>query len=336
MSHSNLSVAKPAESSQGTHSIKNLPINLFGSVMGLAGLSLAWRLASPGLSEASIFGVILAEFIGMLSALVFVLLAVGYTSKWIKHPEAVKAEFSHPVTGNFFGTVTIALLLLSAIAMSYSTLLGQVLWAVGSGLTVLLAAVVVFRLLSGGREAQLAVPAWLIPGVAALDIAVTGAHMPMAWAHELNLFAIAMGSTLAVVLFNRIFARLIHEPAMAKGMTPSLMVMVAPFAVGFLAYVNVFGAVDRFASVLFYFGLFLFVVLAFKVFRNAAPFSPVWWSISFPIAALSNAALKYADAQQSLFLSLVAYGLLVFLTLALAVMLVKTVKMALDGRLFAS
>ncbi|MGK9617216.1 C4-dicarboxylate ABC transporter, partial [Salmonella enterica subsp. enterica] len=83
-------------------------------------------------------------------------LAVGYTSKWIKHPEAVKAEFSHPVTGNFFGTVTIALLLLSAIAMSYSTLLGQVLWAVGSGLTVLLAAVVVFRLLSGGREAQLA------------------------------------------------------------------------------------------------------------------------------------------------------------------------------------
>lgn len=135
--------------------------------------------------------------------------------------------------------------------MSYSTLLGQVLWAVGSGLTVLLAAVVVFRLLSGGREAQLAVPAWLIPGVAALDIAVTGAHMPMAWAHELNLFAIAMGSTLAVVLFNRIFARLIHEPAMAKGMTPSLMVMVAPFAVGFLAYVNVFGAVDRFASVLF-------------------------------------------------------------------------------------
>lgn len=102
MSHSNLSVAKPAESSQGTHSIKNLPINLFGSVMGLAGLSLAWRLASPGLSEASIFGENLAEFIGMLSALVFVLLAVGYTSKWIKHPEAVKAEFSHPVTGNFF------------------------------------------------------------------------------------------------------------------------------------------------------------------------------------------------------------------------------------------
>lgn len=336
MSYSKLSMAKPIEASQGIGSIKNLPINLFGSVMGLAGLSLAWRLASPGLGQASFAGEIIAEFIGLLSALVFVVLALGYVTKWLKFPEAVSAEFAHPVAGNFFGTVTIALLLLSAVSASYSVLLSEVLWTFGSVLTVLLAFVVVFRLLAGGREDSLAVPAWLIPGVAALDIAVTGAHMPMAWANELNLFALAVGSVMAVVLFNRIFARLIHEPVMAKGMTPSLMVMVAPFAVGFLAYVNVFGVIDHFASLLFYFGLFLFVVLALKVFRNAAPFSPGWWAISFPIAALSNAALKYADAKQSVVLTVIAYGLVVFLTIALAVLFVKTLKMLFDGRLLAN
>lgn len=96
--------------------------------------------------------------------------------------------------------------------------------------------------------------------------------MPMAWAYEFNLFAMAVGSVIALVFFTRIFSRLVHEPVMAKGMTPSLMILIAPFEVGFLAYTNFFGSVDYFASLLFYFGLFLFGVLAFKVFRQGAPF----------------------------------------------------------------
>ncbi|WP_178076650.1 hypothetical protein [Pseudomonas sp. B28(2017)] len=123
-------------------------------------------------------GGLLGEAIGAFAGLVFVLLTLGYLSKWVKHPEAVRAEFNHPVASNFFGTVTIALLL-SAVAAPHSQLLGQALWILGSVLTVLLAGLVVSRLLSGGHDQLNAVPAWLIPGVATLDIAVTGAHMPM-------------------------------------------------------------------------------------------------------------------------------------------------------------
>ncbi len=206
----------------------------------------------------------------------------------------------------------------------------------GSLLTMILAAIVLSRLLSGNQESQYAVPAWLIPGVAALDIAVTGAHMPMAWAYEFNLFAMAVGSVIALVFFTRIFSRLVHEPVMAKGMTPSLMILIAPFEVGFLAYTNFFGSVDYFASVLFYFGLFLFGVLAFKVFRQAAPFSPAWWAISFPIAALSNAALKYADAKGGVILEAIAYLILAFLTIALAVLTVKTLKILFNGKLLSN
>ncbi|MNT95933.1 potassium-tellurite ethidium and proflavin transporter [compost metagenome] len=82
-------------------------------------------------------------------------------------------------------------------------------------------------------------------------------------------------------------------------MVPSLMILVAPFEVGFLAYANLFG-IDRFAAMLFYFGLFLAVVLGFKVFRRDVPFAPSWWAISFPLAALANAALKYAHVQGDL------------------------------------
>lgn len=320
------------ESSERSGSIKNLPINLFGAVMGLAGLSLAWQSASEYVAYAQMIGAVIGGF----AILVFIALVAGYLTKWVKYPAAVKAEFNHPISGNFFGTVTIALLLLSAVVGSASTLISQGLWMLGSLLTMILAAIVLSRLLSGNQESKYAVPAWLIPGVAALDIAVTGAHMPMAWAYEFNLFAMAVGSVIALVFFTRIFSRLVHEPMMAKGMTPSLMILIAPFEVGFLAYTNFFGSVDYFASVLFYFGLFLFGVLAFKVFRQAAPFSPAWWAISFPIAALSNAALKYADAKGSVILEAIAYLILAFLTIALAVLTVKTLKILFNGKLLSN
>jgi tellurite resistance protein len=315
-----------------TTSIKNLPINLFGSVMGLAGLGLAWRLSDQYYG----IGGMLGEAIGALAGLIFVLLTLGYLTKWVKHPEAVRADFNHPIISNFFGTVTIALLLLSAVATPHHPVLGQALWILGSALTVLLAGLVVFRLFSGSQDPMNAVPAWLIPGVATLDIAVTGAHMPMAWAAEFNLFALAVGAVVALVFFSQIFSRLVHQPAMAKGMVPSLMVLIAPFEVGFLAYTNVFGEIDQFASVLFYFGLFLFVVLSFKVFRRDVPFAPSWWAISFPIAALSNAALKYAYAHQdNTLLMVIAAAILLFLTVALTVLLVKTLTSLFSGRLLA-
>lgn len=299
---------------------------------GIRSLSLAWQSASEYVAYAQMIGAVIGGF----AILVFIALVAGYLTKWVKYPAAVKAEFNHPISGNFFGTVTIALLLLSAVVGSASTLISQGLWMLGSLLTMILAAIVLSRLLSGNQESQYAVPAWLIPGVAALDIAVTGAHMPMAWAYEFNLFAMAVGSVIALVFFTRIFSRLVHEPVMAKGMTPSLMILIAPFEVGFLAYTNFFGSVDYFASVLFYFGLFLFGVLAFKVFRQAAPFSPAWWAISFPIAALSNAALKYADAKGGVILEAIAYLILAFLTIALAVLTVKTLKILFNGKLLSN
>lgn len=316
----------------GTTSIKNLPVNLFGSVMGLAGLGLAWRLSGQYYGVGGVLG----EAIGTLAGIAFVLLIFAYLAKWVKHRGAVNSEFNHPIASNFFGTVTISLLLLSAFAAPHNKLLGQALWMLGSALTVLLAGLVVSRLLSGNQNSLNAVPAWLIPGVATLDIAVTGEHMPMVWATEFKLFAIAVGAVLALVLFTQIFSRLVHEEMLAKGMVPTLMVLIAPFEVGFLAYTNVFGEIDRFASVLFYFGLFLFVVLSFKVFRRDVPFSPSWWAISFPIAALSNAALKYAHAQDNIVLIVIAAVILLFLTVALSVLLVKTLISLFSGKLLAN
>jgi tellurite resistance protein len=311
-------------------SIRHFPVNLFASVMGLSGLALAWRLAHGSLGAPAFVG----EAIGAFAWGVFVIVSLGYLAKLAKHPKAVHAEFHHPVAGNFFGTIAISILLLSALAEPYSPPAARAIWTVGVLATFALSFVVVSRLLKGRVDASHAVPAWLIPGVATLDIAVTGGHMPMAWAAELNLLAGAVGAVLALVLFAMIIGRLVHQEPLARGMTPSLMILVAPFAVGFLAYSNIVGSIDGFAALLFYFALFMFAVVAPKVFRPSVEFSAAWWAIGFPMAALANAALKYAAFRASGPLWVLAALLLGVLSLALAVLTVRTVRIALNGRLF--
>lgn len=326
---STFSSAHP-QSVRKTASIRNLPVNLFASVMGIAGLSIAWRHASHE------FGVslLISEAAGIVASILFVLLGAGYLVKAVKHPDAVLAEFRHPVAGNFFGTITIAILLLSSVAAQLNQTLAEAMWTVGTISTVALCFVIASRLLQGKIDAAHAVPAWFIPGVATLDIAVAGGTMPMPWAHEVNLFALAIGTMIALLFFTMIMSRMIHHDPLPVAMVPSLVILMAPFEVGFLAYTNFTQRVDAFSGLLFYFGLFIFLTLAPKVFRRGIPFSTGWWGVSFPMAALATAALKYSMFVQAWPMQLVALLLLAMLSITIVVLFARTLHVLLDGRLF--
>ncbi len=303
-------------------SVRHLPIGFFGSVMSLSGLSLAWRLAS----KASGANVAVSSAIGILSLAVFAVLALCYMAKLLRYPDLVHQEFSHPIIGNFFGTVGISILLLSSVISAYSTAAQLVVWIIGVVVTLVLSATMISRLLDGNGAPTNVVPAWLIAGVGSLDIVVTGAGFTSAWAHEINLLAAGIGSVSAVVCFILIFSRLVHHEPLAAGMRPSKLILVAPFAVGFIAYVNLVHKVDMFASLLFYFGLFLFVIISYRLFRKPTPFSPNWWAIGFPMAALSNAALMYSSATGGLALYVIAMLLLFLLTAAIFVLSIQTLR----------
>ncbi|MCY1404831.1 hypothetical protein D9M71_200530 [compost metagenome] len=71
------------------------------------------------------------------------------------------------------------------------------------------------------------------------------------------------------------------------------------------------------------------------MFRRDVPFAPSWWAISFPLAALANAALKYAHMQGGVPLQVIAWGSLLFLSVALAVLTWKTLASLARGKLLA-
>ncbi|SFB44961.1 tellurite resistance protein [Cohnella sp. OV330] len=312
-------------------SIQFLPVNLFASVMGFSGLALAWREAHK------LFGTsdVIADVSGMVAVVLFITLSIAYLSKWVLYPEKVKAEFLHPVFGHFFGTITISILLLSSVIGSYSSTAGQAIWILGAATTIALSYVFVARLLNGNRDPGHTVPAMLVPVVGTLDIAVAGGTMPFPWAHEINLLSLAIGGMVALAFFIIILSRLIHDAPLPAGITPSLLILIAPFEVGFLGYTNVERRIDSFASVLFYFGLFLFVVLFFKVFKRTVPFGASWWGVSFPMAALSIAALKYALFMRTWPLTTISAIVLALFTIVMVVLFFRTLRMLLDGKLLS-
>lgn len=318
----------PAIPARALPSTRFLPVSLFGSVMSVAGLALAWRLASKTYGA----DIAVSNAIGVVALILFAVLSLSYLGKFLKYPDLVKHEFSHPVFGSFFGTVGISILLLSSVISGYSTDAQLIVWAIGATTTLALSTVMIARLLNGSANPASVVPAWLIAGVGSLDIVVAGGALTADWTHEVNLFAAAIGGVSALVFFVLIFSRLIHHEPLAQPMRPSKMILVAPFAVGFIAYVNLVQKVDMFAALLFYFALFLFVIIGYRLVVKPAPFSPAWWAIGFPMAALCNSALIYSSSVGGKGLGLLAALLLFLLTASILALAIRTLYALATGR----
>jgi tellurite resistance protein len=100
--------------------------------------------------------------------------------------------------------------------------------------------------------------------------------------------------------------------------------------------VNLVQKVDMFAALLFYFGLFLFVIVCYRLASKPAPFSPSWWAIGFPMAALCNSALIYSGSAGGKGLGAIAMVLLFLLTVSVSVLAVRTVYALATGRILTA
>lgn len=309
-----------------------LPVALFGSVMGLTGLSLAWRLAHAR------FGVPLwiSDAIGVVGLLAFVAMSLGYAIKAMTGFAHAKAEFSHPVAGALFGTPLISALLLPAVLADYSLPLARGLWVIGViGMTVF-AWHMASRWLGTSQQRPHATPAWIVPLVGMLDIPLAVPALGFAEPpHAVMMLGLAVGLFFAIPLFTIIFSRLMFEEPQPPAMSPSLMIMLAPFAVGFSAYVVTVGRVDALAEGLFALSVFLLAVLLMRLrhLRECCPFRVSWWAISFPLAATAGAALRYASYAQAPWADGLAALLLALATAVIGGLLVRTLLGIAKGEL---
>ncbi|MDQ8033382.1 MAG: SLAC1 anion channel family protein [Bordetella sp.] len=308
-----------------------LPIGLFGSVMGLVGLSIAWQMVSRQYGAP----MWVADTIGAIAVLAFVALLLAYGWKCITAWPAVLAEFRHPVAGSLFGTAWISFLLVPIVLAKVSPGLARGVWGIGAiGMTVF-AWLIVSRWMGHRQQAIHATPAWIVPVVGLLDLPLAMPALGLEAHAGLAVFALALGLFFTIPLFTMIFSRLLFEDPISDAMRPSLMILVAPFAVGYSTYTVVTGHYDVFADALYFLMLFLLVVLGGQMRRllGGCPFRVSWWSVSFPLAASAICALHYAETHPNPFANGVAWLLLAIASLSILLLLLRTLAGLFTGEL---
>ncbi|MBK1781800.1 SLAC1 anion channel family protein [Advenella sp. WQ 585] len=302
MSHS-ISSNLPA---QQNSRLAYFPVALFSSVMGMAGLAIAW------LKAAQAFNLPLGPGIGIrwLATLLYVFLLIVYTSKLFRFPDEVKKEWCHPVKINFMAAITIGLLLVSISWLSAPGV-SKWMWAVATiGHFLLTIAVINSWLNKSHYQITHVNPAWFIPVVGNILIPIAGVHHAPA---DISWFFFSIGLVFWVVLMTIVFYRIFfHDPLPAK-MTPTLFILIAPPSVAFISYLALnHHQLDGFARVLYFFALFLTLLLASNALRFfRLPFALSAWAYSFPLAAITIATTEMATQSAGSFYSLLA-GLLLF------------------------
>lgn len=302
--------------------LAHFPVTLFGSTMGLFGLALAARAA--GLAAVS-------DGVAGAGALVLLGLLALYIAKAIRFPGQVAGEWNHPVRLLFFPAANISILLLALLLQSVAPTLSTALWIIAASTQAVLTLVIVSAWISHRAfPHQTLSPAWFIPAVANVIVPLGGVHLGL---EEASWFFFSVGIIFWLILLTLVFNRIIfHDPLPGK-LQPTLVILVAPPAVGFLAWIELCGGqIDAFARFLMNTGLFFAALVALQVpTLLRLPFALSFWALSFPLAALTTAVFRYATLTGSDLFRVSGFALLGLLALTILVLGIHTIRAAVAG-----
>ncbi len=310
---------------------KHIPISIFSVILGLAGLTIAWQRTELMFRLAIPVGLVL---LGLTTAL-FCLFVALYVWKLFRFPEEVVREFRHPVQLNFFLAVSVGILLIAVALTQIAPAVSSYLWPVGAALHLALTLAVMTMWMRRTVQATPQInPAWFFPVIG--NIAVPLAGVPHG-GYEWSWFFFAVGVVLWLVLFVLAFhCTVFHQPAPEK-LPPTLCILAAPPALGFVAYMQLTGGLDGFARVLYYTALFLVLLLVAQAPQLVRlHFQLSWWAYSLSLAALAIATLRFAALTGAPVLLYFGAALAGMLSLLMLLLTWKTVAAAMRGEAFVA
>jgi len=299
--------------------LPNLPISFFAMVMGLTGLTIAWEKAQHVFAT----DLHINPWMAGISASVFAVLALLYVSKLALHRGAVLGELRHPVKLNFFPTISISLLLLSIAFLPVDARISEPLWLSGAALHLVFTLYVVNVWMHHEHfEIKHMNPAWFIPAVGNVLVPVAG--VPLGYT-DVSWFFFSVGMLFWGMLLTIIFYRVLFHHPIDERLMPTLFILIAPPAVGFIAYTRLIGELDTLARVLYFSGLFLTLLLFTQVRHFARlQFFLSWWAYSFPLAAISIASMLMHELSGGIAYLWIGAGLLLLLSAIVLLLLVRT------------
>jgi tellurite resistance protein len=272
--------------------IGRTPVSLFAIVPGVADLGLGWRVAARVWALPPLVGEILLA----IAALIWALLLLLYIAKWTLYRDAALQEAGHPVLCCFIGLIPIGGLLIALGLLPYSRSAALVLFLLA---TIAQCAFAIWRgggLWRGGRSDTSTTPIMYLPVVGGNFVIATvaGALGFAPWGQLFFGAAVLSWLALESVILHRLYTQ---EP-LPPALRPSLGIMLAPPAVGTVAYlaINRAGPPDLAAHLLFGYALLqALLLLRLLPWIRQQPFAASYWAFSFGVAALPLGALRMLE-----------------------------------------
>ena len=300
--------------------LKFFPIMMYAIVMGMSGLTITYQKAAQWLAFPHIIGNLLMY----ITTTIFVAVTIIYIKKYITYKTAVKKEFSHPVRINFFAAVSISMLMLAIIFKEEYSTISALFWYPGAILHFYLTMHTIAFWINDNQELSHSNPAWFIPIVGNVLVPVAGVGFAST---GVLIYFFSVGIFFWIILFSVILNRIIFHHQMAVKFMPTMFILIAPPAVGFIAYFKLFGVIDFFAMTLFNLALFFTFLVAF-MYKNFVKikFFISWWAFVFPVAAMAIASmLMYYKTNDSMIL-LLSYVMVAVVTIIISIVIYQTIK----------
>lgn len=306
--------------------LANMPISFFAVVMGLCGVTLAWAKAE----EVLIIPVRASDGLVLFSLAVFALISLGYAAKAVRHGHKVSQELAHPIRLSFFPAFTISLMLVGTMTANIWPHFSLWMWIVGAAGHLAMTLYVLGEWINQSHfNINHMTPAWFIPVVGNVVAPLGGmmhGYVDTSW------FFFSIGMVFWLVLMTIVFYRIIFHNPLPDKLAPTLFILIAPPAVGFIAYLHLTGTLDAFARILYFTALFTTLLLFTQLTKFARlKFFLSWWAYSFPLAAMTIATLVMAEITGAPWYEWLGMGLFAVLNLVVALLVVRTLEAMLRG-----
>lgn len=299
--------------------IKFFPIMMYAIVMGMSGLTIMYQKAALWLSMSAWIGTVLMG----ISTLLFCVITLIYVVKYLKYAPAVQKEFSHPIRLNFFAAISISMLMLAIVYKEVYPPVAALFWYPGTVLHFYLTMYTVSFWINRNQELEHSNPAWFIPIVGNLLVPVGGVGFA---SHGILMYFFSCGLFFWIVLFAILLNRIIFHHQLVVKFMPTMFILIAPPAVGFIAYFKMYGTIDAFATILFNLALFFTLLLTF-MYKNFVKikFFISWWAFVFPLAAMAISTMLMYHETKDVVLRGLSYAMVAVTSVVIAVVAYQTV-----------
>lgn len=312
-----------------TQQALNLPSGYFGMVLGTIGMGFAWRYASTLWPVTRWPGDILVA----LAVCIWCLLTVAFITRAVRFPHSVLAEMRHPVMSSFVSLFPATTMLVAIGVVPWFRPLSLVLFSIGVVIQLSYSAWQSAGLWRGQHPQEATTPGLYLPTVA--NNFISAMACGALGFHDAGLVFLGAGIFSWLSLEPVILQRLRSAGELPSPLRTSLGIQLAPALVACSAWFSVNGGeADTFAKMLFGYGLLqLLFMLRLMPWYLSQPFNASFWSFSFGVSALATTGLHLGQGSPAGFFHAIAIPLFIFTNGIIAMLLIRTFILLMQGKL---